>query len=87
MTKAQTKHKWNKMCVLLFAAYRTDDNEPWVLPVIREVEKQMAADETLNHEYLPATGLPEFTNAATRMLLGEDSPALLENRVKLQCSA
>ena len=65
-------------CIL---AYRTDENEPWVLPVVKDVEKQMANDETLNHEYLPVMGLGDFTTAATKLLLGEDSPAILENRV------
>ncbi|XP_038070765.1 aspartate aminotransferase, cytoplasmic-like isoform X2 [Patiria miniata] len=61
-------------------AYRTDDGVPWVLPVVKDIEKQMAADESLNHEYLPVLGIPEFTSAATKMLLGENSPAILENR-------
>ena len=37
-------------------------------------------DEKINHEYLPVLGLESFTKAATRMLLGDDSPALAENR-------
>lgn len=40
----------------------------------------LATDETLNKEYLPVLGLPAFTQAATRMLLGPDSPALAEGR-------
>lgn len=38
-------------------------------------------DPALDHEYLPITGLPEFTSAAARLILGPDSPALLEGRV------
>lgn len=34
-------------------AYRTNAGEPWVLPVVSKVEKQLASDDTLNHEYLP----------------------------------
>lgn len=67
--------------LFLTAAYRTDEGQPWVLPVVREVESQMAADHSLNHEYLPIAGLPEFTSAATKLVLGDDSPALLEHRV------
>ena len=37
-------------------------------------------DEKINHEYLPVLGLESFTKAATRMLLGDESPALAENR-------
>lgn len=40
----------------------------------------MADDESLNKEYLPVLGLPAFTQAATKMLLGKDSPALVEGR-------
>ncbi|XP_023210055.1 aspartate aminotransferase, cytoplasmic-like [Centruroides sculpturatus] len=61
-------------------AYRTNEGKPWVLPVVRKVEKAMAEDETLNHEYLSQLGMEEFSKLATRMLLGEDSVALKENR-------
>nr|UDB72873.1 cytoplasmic aspartate aminotransferase [Hemiscorpius lepturus] len=61
-------------------AYRTNEGKPWVLPVVRKVEKELAADETLNHEYLSQLGMEEFSRLATRMLLGEDSPSLKENR-------
>lgn len=43
----------------------------------------MASDEALNHEYLAALGLEEFTKAATSMLLGKDNPAIQKNRVFL----
>lgn len=61
-------------------AYRTNEGKPWVLPVVRKVEKDMAADENLNHEYLSQLGMEEFSKLATKMLLGEDSIALKENR-------
>lgn len=38
-------------------------------------------DLTLDHEYLPITGLPEFTSAAARLILGADSAAIGEKRV------
>jgi aspartate aminotransferase len=37
-------------------------------------------DETLDHEYLPITGLPEFTAAAARLILGPESPAIKTGR-------
>jgi aspartate aminotransferase len=52
-----------------------------VLPVVRAAEKALAADEKLNKEYLPVLGLETFSTAATKMLLGADSPAIKENRV------
>ena len=38
-------------------------------------------DEKLDHEYLPITGLPAFTSAAAKLILGADSAALKEGRV------
>jgi len=38
-------------------------------------------DPTLDHEYLPITGLPEFTSAAARLILGNDSAVIAEKRV------
>ncbi|KAI8121299.1 hypothetical protein FF38_05902 [Lucilia cuprina] len=61
-------------------AYRTSEGKPWVLPVVRKTEIQIASDDTINHEYLPVLGTEAFTKAATTLLLGEDSPALSENR-------
>ncbi|XP_063818351.1 aspartate aminotransferase, cytoplasmic [Pseudophryne corroboree] len=62
-------------------AYRTDDSQPWILPVVKKVEQMIANDHTLNHEYLPILGLPEFRSSASRIALGSDSPAFKENRV------
>ncbi|KAK6328514.1 hypothetical protein J4Q44_G00004920 [Coregonus suidteri] len=67
-------------------AYRTDEGQPWVLPVVKKVEKIIVEDNSLNHEYLPILGLPEFRSSASKIALGEDSPAIQENRVgAVQC--
>ncbi|WAR21148.1 AATC-like protein [Mya arenaria] len=66
---------------LSVGAYRGNDGKPWVLPVVRTVEAQMANDPTLNHEYLPVAGLPDFRTAACKMLLGEDDQGIVQNRV------
>lgn len=55
-----------------------------VLPVVANVEKQIAeqiAQKTLNHEYLQIDGLGAFCDAASKLLLGDNSPAIAENRV------
>ncbi|CAB1312883.1 unnamed protein product, partial [Coregonus sp. 'balchen'] len=66
--------------------YRTDEGQPWVLPVVKKVEKIIVEDNSLNHEYLPILGLPEFRSSASKIALGEDSPAIQENRVgAVQC--
>ncbi|XP_050307164.1 aspartate aminotransferase, cytoplasmic [Anthonomus grandis grandis] len=61
-------------------AYRTEEGKPWVLPVVRTAEKALANDDSLNKEYFPVLGMDLFASSATKMLLGEDSPALAENR-------
>ncbi|XP_060074794.1 aspartate aminotransferase, cytoplasmic-like, partial [Ylistrum balloti] len=62
-------------------AYRTDEGKPWVLPVVRTVEAQMACDATLNHEYLPVAGLTDFSESAIKLLLGGENNAITDNRV------
>ena len=64
-------------------AYRTDQGKPWILPCVKTAERLLAEkteSEEINHEYLPVLGLESFTTAATKMLLGSDSPALAEKR-------
>ncbi|KAH9634456.1 hypothetical protein HF086_008290 [Spodoptera exigua] len=67
---------------LSIGAYRDEKGQPWVLPVVRKMEKQMANDETLLHEYLPVLGMEQFSAASTAMLLGEDSPAIASGRAR-----
>ncbi|KDQ60719.1 hypothetical protein JAAARDRAFT_31694 [Jaapia argillacea MUCL 33604] len=62
-------------------AYRDDDNKPWVLPVVKKVNEILLNDPAVDHEYLPITGLPEYTAAAAKLILGADSPAIKEERV------
>ena len=42
----------------------------------------MVDELVLDHAYLPILGLSDFCEAAVEMLLGRDSIAILENRVK-----
>lgn len=72
------------MLLSVLPAYRTDDCQPWVLPVVKKVERLIVEDNSLNHEYLPILGLPEFRSAASKVALGDDSPAIKENRVRHQ---
>lgn len=80
LNKAFLEDKHPQKVNLGVGAYRTDEGKPWVLPVVRRTEQQMAANEELNHEYLPVMGLESFASGATGMLLGADSPALAEGR-------
>jgi aspartate aminotransferase len=62
-------------------AYKDEEGKPCVLPVVRRVEAAMACDHTLNHEYLPITGLTSFTDAVSKLLLGSASSAIVDRRV------
>jgi len=62
-------------------AYRDDNAKPWVLPVVKQAEELLRRDPNLNHEYLPIAGLPEFTTASQKLILGKSSPAISEKRV------
>jgi len=64
-------------------AYRTDEGKPWILPVVKKAELKLAQDidaEKINHEYLPVLGLEAFSNASTRILLGDDCEAFKNGR-------
>ncbi|KAJ7046669.1 aspartate amino-transferase [Mycena alexandri] len=81
LTAAYKEDTFDKKINLGVGAYRDDDNKPWILPVVKEATRILLNDETLDHEYLPITGLPEFTSAAAKLILGPSSPALAEGRV------
>lgn len=43
---------------LVIGAYRDEDLKPWVLPVVRKVQTELASDPKENHEYLSIDGSP-----------------------------
>ena len=53
-------------------AYRTDEGKPHVLDCVRRAER-LLAQENLDKEYTGITGVPAFTEASVRLLLGERS--------------
>ena len=64
-------------------AYRTEAGKPWVLPLVEKAERLLAGQVErgeINHEYLPVLGLERFSQAATAMLLREDSQAIQHGR-------
>jgi len=74
------------MSYFLDVAYRDDEGKPWVLPIVRSVEDKIIANKALDKEYLPVLGYEPLTTAATKILLGEDSPSLVEGRATgIQC--
>ncbi|KAI5452439.1 Aspartate aminotransferase, cytoplasmic [Naganishia albida] len=61
-------------------AYRDDNGKPWVLPVVKKASRKLEESDR-DHEYLSITGLPAFTNAAQKLVFGEDSVPVKEKRV------
>ncbi|CAH1113888.1 unnamed protein product [Psylliodes chrysocephalus] len=80
LKKAYLEDKFENKVFLSVGAYRTDEGKPWVLPVVKSLEKILSHDESLNKEYLPTLGLETFSTSATTMLLGLDSPAIIQKR-------
>lgn len=62
-------------------AYRDENGKPWILPSVKLAENLIQNSSEYNHEYLPITGLPEFTSAAAKVILGADSKAIADNRL------
>ncbi|OGM41059.1 aspartate aminotransferase [Aspergillus bombycis] len=71
----------DKKVDLVIGAYRDDNAKPWILPVVKKAGDLIRNDPSINNEYLPIKGLPEFTSAAQKVILGADSPAIREQRV------
>ncbi|KAE8144615.1 pyridoxal phosphate-dependent transferase [Aspergillus avenaceus] len=71
----------DKKVDLVIGAYRDDNAKPWILPVVRKAGNIIHNDSSINYEYLPIKGLPSFTTAAQKVILGEDSPAIRDQRV------
>ncbi|KAJ1892390.1 aspartate transaminase aat1 [Kickxella alabastrina] len=61
-------------------AYRTDNGHPYVLSSVRKAEHSLLA-QLQDKEYLPITGLAQFTDAATKLAYGAQSPALQGGRL------
>ncbi|PYI25762.1 aspartate transaminase, cytoplasmic [Aspergillus indologenus CBS 114.80] len=56
---------------LSLGAYRTNDNQPWPLPVVQEAERQLLAEADLSrHEYTSIQGDVAFLELARDLLFG-----------------
>lgn len=62
-------------------AFRDDKGQPWILPVVKKAEEAIQHDPSVNHEYLPIAGLASFTEAAAKLVLGEDCEQLRNGTV------
>jgi len=62
-------------------AYRTNEGKPLVLQCVREAEKIIQNDKSLNKEYLKQRGDPEFCELARGMLFGKTAKPIVEGRI------
>lgn len=80
ITEAFKADKDPKKINLGVGAYRDDNGKPYVLPSVQKAEELLAAAKG-DKEYLPITGLANFTGAAAKLAYGADSAALQEGRI------
>ncbi|KAH3668696.1 hypothetical protein OGAPHI_002450 [Ogataea philodendri] len=62
-------------------AYRDNSGNPWILPSVKLAENLLQNSKDYNHEYLPISGFKSFTDAAARVILGDDSKAIVQDRL------
>jgi len=63
-------------------AYRDENGKPYILPSVQKAEEIVLASAP-NKEYLPITGLPEFTQNAALLAYGAESTPLKEGAVSI----
>ncbi|KAJ5787121.1 hypothetical protein N7457_002111 [Penicillium paradoxum] len=86
LMKAYREDPSDKKIDLGIGAYRDNNAKPWILPVVKKADDAIHHDPSLNHEYLSIGGLAEFTSAAQKLIVGADSPAIREKRVRSSLS-
>lgn len=62
-------------------AYRTDEGVPYVFKSVKEAERRILSDPSINKEYLPMRGLDSFNTLSRELLLTKSSPAVQQSRV------
>ncbi|KAK6203019.1 aspartate aminotransferase [Scheffersomyces amazonensis] len=67
-------------------AYRDNSGKPWILPAVKQAEAKLIGSADYNHEYLSISGFEPFLKQAAKVILGDNSKALSENRVVSQQS-
>jgi aspartate aminotransferase, mitochondrial len=62
-------------------AYRDENGKPYVLTSVKKAE-ELVKSSNPDKEYLPITGLADFTKAAVKLAYGADSAPLQGNSVR-----
>lgn len=80
MTEAFKADKDPRKINLGVGAYRDGNGKPYVLSSVKSAEDLIAL-ENPDKEYLPISGLPEFTKAAAKLAYGADSQPLKQSAI------
>lgn len=81
-----TKDSRSDKVDLGIGAYRDNNGKPWILPAVKLAEKKLINDDNYNHEYLPIEGYKDFVVNAGKIIIGEESVAIKEDRIVSQQS-
>uniref|UniRef100_A0A914DXS6 Aspartate aminotransferase n=1 Tax=Acrobeloides nanus TaxID=290746 RepID=A0A914DXS6_9BILA len=79
ITEAYKRDTNPKKVNLGAGAYRDDQGKPFVLPSVREAERQIV-EAKLDKEYAGIVGLTDFTDAAAKLAFGENSEVVKSKR-------
>ena len=82
ISEAFKADKDSKKINLGVGAYRDDKGKPYVLPSVKKAE-EIVRSSNPDKEYLPITGLPEFTKSAAKLAYGADSSPLSDGRISI----
>ena len=80
VTEAYKKDTNPKKINLGVGAYRDDQGKPFVLPSVLKAE-EILHSKNLDKEYLPISGLADFTSASAKLAFGEKSRVITEGLV------
>ncbi|KIK06942.1 hypothetical protein K443DRAFT_673835 [Laccaria amethystina LaAM-08-1] len=80
VTEAYKADKDPRKINLGVGAYRDEHGKPYVLPSVKEAEARLSALKP-DKEYLPITGLAEFTQNAALLAYGADSEPLKQGSI------
>lgn len=60
-------------------AYRDNEGKPWILPAVKLAEQKLINSPSYNHEYLGITGFDTFVKESAKVILGNDSQAIVND--------
>lgn len=80
ITEAFKKDSNPKKVNLGVGAYRNDQGKPHVLPSVIKAEEKLN-EQNLDKEYLPISGLADFTAASAKLAFGDKSPVIADKLV------